>query len=130
MLCRVYSRGRNTKDECGIYPNHCFPLIVAKGSIAEKNGSREMLRMKNRIPDTVLKEIFPRKLKRSLSSEQIYLHLKKMIISGKLKKGQKLLQEKTAQCFRVSRVTVAIAFSQLKKYGLIVSKNGVGSFVA
>ncbi len=52
-----------------------------------------------------------------------------MIISGKLKKGQKLLQEQIAQSFRVSRVTVAIAFSQLKKDGLIVSKNGVGSFV-
>jgi len=52
-----------------------------------------------------------------------------MIISGKLKKGQQLLEEQIAQSFRVSRVTVAIAFSQLKKDGLIVSKNGVGSFV-
>jgi DNA-binding GntR family transcriptional regulator len=52
-----------------------------------------------------------------------------MIISGRLKKGQKLLQEKIAEDFRVSRVTVAIAFSQLKREGLIVSKNGVGSFI-
>jgi len=52
-----------------------------------------------------------------------------MIISGRLKKGQKLLQEEIAQDFRVSRVTAAVAFSQLKKDGLIVSKIGVGSFV-
>jgi DNA-binding GntR family transcriptional regulator len=84
---------------------------------------------KDRIPDELLKEIFPKKLDKGLSAEQIYAHLKKMIISGRLKKGQKLLQEKIAQGFRVSRVTASIAFSQLKKDGLIVSKNGVGSFV-
>ena len=84
---------------------------------------------RDRIPDRLLKEIFPKKLVKGLSAEQIYVRLKKMIISGKLRKGQKLLQEKIAQGFRVSRVTAAIAFSQLKKDGLIVSKNGVGSFV-
>ena len=84
---------------------------------------------RDRIPDRLLKEIFPKKLVKGLSAEQIYVRLKKMIISGKLRKGQKLLQEKIAQGFRVSRVTVAIAFSQLKKDGLIVSKNGVGSCV-
>ena len=88
-----------------------------------------MKKSKDGIPDEVLEEIFPRKLNRSLSTEQIYIHLKKMILSGKLKKGQKLLQEKIAQDFRVSRVTVGIAFSQLKKDGLIISKRGRGSFV-
>jgi DNA-binding GntR family transcriptional regulator len=83
----------------------------------------------DRIPDELLKEIFPRKLNKGLSSEQIYIHLKKMIISGKLKKGQKLLAEKLAQDFRVSRVTVGIAFSRLKKDGLIISKRGRGSYV-
>jgi DNA-binding GntR family transcriptional regulator len=81
------------------------------------------------ISNAVLKEIFPKKLKRGLSTEQIYIQLKKMIISGKLKKGQKLLQEEIAQDFRVSRVTVGIAFSQLKKDGLIISKRGTGSFI-
>jgi DNA-binding GntR family transcriptional regulator len=84
---------------------------------------------KDRIPNEVIRDIFPKRLNRSLSTEQIYIHLKKMIISGRLKKGQKLLQEKIAEDFRVSRVTVAIAFSQLKREGLIVSKNGVGSFI-
>ena len=84
---------------------------------------------KNRIPDEILEEIFPKRLIRSPSTEQIYIHLKKMIISGKLKKGQRLLQEKIAQDFRVSRMTVAIAFSQLKKDGLIISRRGTGSFI-
>ncbi len=89
-----------------------------------------MNRAKGRIPDELLKKIFPRRLNRSLSTEQIYTHLRKMITSRKLKKGQKLLQERIAQDFKVSRVTVGIAFSQLKKDGLIVSKRGTGSFVA
>ena len=85
-----------------------------------------LLRTKNRIPDEVLKEIFPKRFSRSLATKQIYTHLRQMILSGKLKRGQKLLQEKIAQDFRVSRVTVGIAFSRLKKDGVIVSKSGVG----
>jgi len=84
---------------------------------------------KDRIPDGLLKEIFPEKLDKWLSVDQIYNHLKKVITSGKLKKGQKLLQERIAQDFRVSRVTVGTAFSQLKKDRLIISKRGAGSFV-
>jgi len=95
----------------------------------EKNGWREILRMKDRIPDKVLKEIFPKRFNRSLATKQIYTRLRQMILSGKLKKGQKLLQEKIAQDFRVSRVTVGIAFSQMKKEGLIISRRGRGSYV-
>jgi len=81
------------------------------------------------IPDKILREIFPKKLKRSLASERVYAQLKEMILSGKLKKGQKLSQEKIAQDFNVSKMAVAIAFSQLKKDGLIISKRGTGSFI-
>jgi len=88
-----------------------------------------MMKSKQRIPYEVIKEIFPKRLNRSLTSQQIYTHLKQMIISGKLKRGRKLLQEKIAQDFNVSRVTVATAFSQLKKDGLVITKNGVGSFI-
>ncbi len=84
---------------------------------------------KDRIPDEVLKQIFPRRFNRSLATKQIYAHLRKMILSGKLKRGQKVLQEKIAQEFRVSRVTVGIAFSELKKERLIISKRGRGSFI-
>jgi DNA-binding GntR family transcriptional regulator len=84
---------------------------------------------RDRIPDKVLKGIFLKKLKRSLSSEQIYTQLKQLILSGRLKSGQRLIQEKIAQKFNVSRMAATLAFSQLKKDGLIISKRGVGSFV-
>jgi DNA-binding GntR family transcriptional regulator len=53
-----------------------------------------------------------------------------MIFPSKLKKGQRLFQERVAPDFRVSRVTAAIAFSELKKHRLVIVKRGVGSFVA
>jgi DNA-binding GntR family transcriptional regulator len=64
-----------------------------------------------------LKKSFPKKLSTHRASEMVYTQLKQMILSGKLKKGQMLLQEKIAQDFGVNRVTVATAFSQLKKIG-------------
>ncbi len=81
------------------------------------------------IPDKILREIFPKKLKRSLASERVYSQLKQMILSNKLKKGQKLSQEKIAQDFNVSKMAVTTAFSRLKKDGLIISKRGTGSFI-
>jgi GntR family transcriptional regulator of gluconate operon len=87
------------------------------------------MRSGDRIPYKVLREIFPKKLKRSLASEQVYSQLKQMILSNKLKKGQKLSQEKIAQDFNVSKMAVTIAFSQLKKDGLIIPKRGTGSFI-
>lgn len=87
------------------------------------------MKSKQRIPYEVIKDIFPKRLNRSLASQQIYTHLKQMIIAGKLKKGRKLLQEKIAQDFNVSRVTVATAFAQLKKDGFVITKNGIGSFI-
>jgi len=89
-----------------------------------------MMKFKQRIPYKVIKEIFPKRLNRRPGSRQIYTRLKQMIISGKLKKGWKLTQGKIAQDFGVSQPTVAIAFSQLKKDGLVICKGGVGSFVA
>lgn len=88
-----------------------------------------MKKSRDGIPNEVLKEIFPKKLNRYPVSEKVYSHLKQMILSGKVKKGQRLVQEKIAQKFNVSRMAVAIAFSQMKKDGLIISKRGVGSFV-
>jgi len=91
--------------------------------------AEQMKKSRDGIPNEILKEIFPKKLKRSLGSEQIYTQLKQMILSVRLKSGQRLIQEKIAQKFNVSRMAVAIAFSQLKKDGLVISKRGVGSFV-
>ena len=85
--------------------------------------------MNNKIPNEVLKEIFPKKIKRSSVSEQIYSYVKSMILSGKLKKGQRLLRLDFVQIFSVNEVVVSKAFSKLKKEGLIISKGNTGSFV-
>ena len=74
--------------------------------------------MKDRIPDEVLKEIFPQKLKKRGAPEDLYIHLKKMILSGKLKKGQKLTYDGIALDFNVSRGIVHNVISRLKKDGL------------
>jgi DNA-binding GntR family transcriptional regulator len=71
-----------------------------------------MKKSRDGIPNEVLKEIFPKKLNRYQVSEKVYSHLKQMILSGKVKKGQRLVQEKIAQKFNVSRMAVAIAFSK------------------
>jgi len=89
-----------------------------------------MKKSTDRIPDEVLKEIFPKKLKRSLASELVYTQLKKMILSGKLEKGQKLIQEDIAHTFNVSKGAVSIAYSRLKKEKLIIVKGKAGLSVA
>ncbi len=86
--------------------------------------------MKNVVPEEVLKEIFQRKLKRRDLSSQVYNKLKKMILSGKLKRGERLVQEKLALRFNVSRQTVIFALRQLKKDKLVVVKYKRGAFVS
>ena len=89
-----------------------------------------MRRLSDRIPNKVLKEIFPRRINRSQATEELYTDLKKMIVSGKLKKGQKLTYDGIAQDLNVSKGIVLNAIARLKKDRLIISKRGVGSFVA
>ncbi len=88
-----------------------------------------MRRPKERIPDEVLKEIFPKKLKWGEGPEKLYTDLKKMILSGKLEKGQKLIQEEVVQRFNLNKSAVVVAFSRLRKEKLIITKKGIGSFV-
>ena len=86
--------------------------------------------MKNAFQEEVLKEIFPRKYKRRQMSQDIYDQLKKMIASGKLKKGQRLVEEKLANQLNVSRNPVRIAILQLRKDGLVTWRFKKGTFVA
>jgi len=86
--------------------------------------------MKNKIPDNVLKSIFQRKLKRRNINEDVYQRIKKMILSGKLTGGQRLIQEEVALHFNVSRQTIRNAFLQLEKDKLIISKLRKGVFVS
>jgi DNA-binding GntR family transcriptional regulator len=95
-----------------------------------RSSVQDHIRARDRIPDEVLKEIFPRRLNRYEASEKVYSHLKKMILSGKLKKGQRLTYDSIAQDFNVSRAIVHNVISQLKEDGLIISKWRKGSFVA
>jgi DNA-binding GntR family transcriptional regulator len=83
----------------------------------------------NKIPDEVIKEIFPRKLQRNLVSAQVYNHLKQMVLTGKLKKGQRLIQETLALRFDVSRMTLRSVLFKLKKEGLITGRKGSGTIV-
>jgi DNA-binding GntR family transcriptional regulator len=84
---------------------------------------------RDRIPDEILKEIFPKKLNRHETSEKVYSQLKQMILSGKLKKGKRLSYNGIAQDFNVSRGIVHKIISKLKKEGLIISKDKVGLFI-
>jgi DNA-binding GntR family transcriptional regulator len=86
--------------------------------------------MKNVVPEEVLKEIFQRKLRRRNLNGEVYNKLKKMILSGKLEKGERLVQEKLALRFNVSRQTIIFALQQLKKDKLIVVKHKRGAFVS
>jgi DNA-binding GntR family transcriptional regulator len=53
-----------------------------------------------------------------------------MILSGRLKKGQRLMRGEIVRSLNVSEIVVSRAFSQLKKDGLVIIKGRVGSFVA
>jgi DNA-binding GntR family transcriptional regulator len=84
----------------------------------------------DRIPNKVLKEIFPKELSRFQSSAEVYTQLKMMILSGKLKKGERLTQGEIVQRFNINWAAVGAAFSRLKKEKLIITKRGRGSFIA
>jgi DNA-binding GntR family transcriptional regulator len=84
----------------------------------------------SKIPEEVLKEIFPKKLNRHQESEKLYSQLKQKILSGKLKKGERLSYDGIVQDFNVSRGIAHKIISQLKKEGFIISKDKVGLFIA
>jgi len=88
------------------------------------------MRSGDRITDGVLKKIFPKKFNRATASETVYAQLKQMILSGRLKKGQRLMRGEIVKSLNVSEVVVSRAFSQLKKDGLVIIKGTAGSFVA
>jgi len=71
------------------------------------------------IPHEVIEEIFPKKLKRSFVSREVSDQLRKMILMGKMKKGQRLIQERIALRFNVSQTAVMLALSLLRKQRLI-----------
>lgn len=63
--------------------------------------------------------------------EAIYQQLREMILSGKVSEGTKLESEnKLAESFSVSRVVIREALQKLRGEKLIVTRQGVGTYVA
>jgi DNA-binding GntR family transcriptional regulator len=88
-----------------------------------------MRKSKSRISGEILKEIFPQKLTRFPFPDRVYAQLKKMILSGKLKKGERLSYDGVVHDFNISRWAAHRVISQLKKDGFVISKSKRGSFV-
>lgn len=58
---------------------------------------------------------------RSLSQEA-YDHIKRLILSGAFREGEKIPEERIAQILKVSRTPIREALRQLGQYGLVVIK--------
>ena len=83
----------------------------------------------SRISDEILKEIFPQKLTRFPLPEEVYAQLKKRMLSGKLKKGQRLLYDGVVHDFNIRRWAAHTVISILKKDGFLISKSKAASLV-
>jgi DNA-binding GntR family transcriptional regulator len=55
-------------------------------------------------------------------SDQVYCYIKRMILSGEIRGGEKIPEEKVAQQFGVSRTPIREALNRLEEYGLIKIK--------
>jgi len=102
-------------------------ILRKKGVISKKFGALQSMQS---VPDKTLKEIFPRRLKRRDLAGGVYNTIKDMILSSELMKGQRLVEQKLAQKFNMSRTPVREAFLQLEKDKLIVKKGKKGIFVS
>ena len=111
----------------GIMRYHTNCSVYSK---SYRDSKERTMKSTDRIPAEVLKEIFPKRLKRRGAPEGLYTHLKRMILSGKVKEGQKLTYDGIALDLNVRRGTVHHMVSRLKKDQLIIWKWRKGSFVA
>ncbi len=55
-------------------------------------------------------------------SGQVYIYIKKMILSGEFQAGHKIHEEKVGQLFGVSRTPIREALKKLSEYGLVTLK--------
>jgi DNA-binding GntR family transcriptional regulator len=55
-------------------------------------------------------------------SDQVYNYIKRLILSGEIRGGERIPEEKVAQQFGVSRTPIREALSRLEEYGLIQIK--------
>jgi DNA-binding GntR family transcriptional regulator len=61
-------------------------------------------------------------IQRQSLSEQVYCHIKRLILSGEIRGGERVPEEKVAQQFGVSRTPIREALKRLEEYGLIQIK--------
>ena len=72
-----------------------------------------------------IKPIKPKRI-----SDQVFDQIRELIYRGRLKPGEKLMTERElAQAMNVSRTTIRDAIQRLVAMGLIVQKQGQGTFV-
>jgi DNA-binding GntR family transcriptional regulator len=58
-------------------------------------------------------------LSRQSLAEQVFIHVKRMILSGQLRGGQRIPEESIAKAFGVSRTPIREALRKLEKNGLV-----------
>ena len=69
-------------------------------------------------------------IKKSNVSEEVFEQIKALISSGEWGPGEKVPSEnELAKMFQVSRITIRSALSRLGAFGMVISKQGEGTFV-
>lgn len=63
-------------------------------------------------------------------ADQIYNHMKDLIVKGELKPGERITELEVAKTYEVSQAPVREALSRLKKEGFVVHHRNKGSFVS
>ncbi len=61
----------------------------------------------------------PIELHHSNLSEQVYTYIKRMILSGEIRGGERIPEERVGQLFGVSRTPIREALKRLSEYGLV-----------
>lgn len=61
-------------------------------------------------------------IQRQSLSDQAYTYIKRLILSGEIRGGERIPEEKVAQQFGISRTPIREALSRLEEYGLIQIK--------
>ena len=70
-------------------------------------------------------------IKKTRIHEEVVIQIHELIKDGKLKAGDQLPSERElAETFKVSRTSVREALRALETQGLIISRTGMGNFIA
>ncbi len=75
-------------------------------------------------------DVARRRLKRESSADQVAAHIRRLIVSGRLSKGERLRQENIADELGVSRIPVREAIIALDREGWVSFENNRGAYVA